>query len=339
MNEKEEVKKLWKLCFGDSDEFIAMYFRLRYNDEVSMTIRREGRIVSALQMIPYPLTFQGEELQASYISGACTHPDFRSKGVMKALLIASFEEMARRNIPLSFLIPAESGLYHYYARTGYAPAFFRTQTVQHYSHAIEEGGALQFTHTTAFDKEVYDYIAQASRRRTNYVQHTEDDLKVVLTDLAMSNGNMVVAYKDNRVVGVLFAYPQPDMLKVNELFADTIAIEESLLAEAAHYYKSDRILRFNPPTGADDELPFGMARIVNAQMVLQHYAAARPTQTMYIALVDNELSCNNGFYTIEKGSCTFCKEKPEGSYPILTIQQLSALIFNEVRLYMSLMMD
>ena len=27
---KEKVKALWKLCFDDSDQFIDMYFRLRY---------------------------------------------------------------------------------------------------------------------------------------------------------------------------------------------------------------------------------------------------------------------------------------------------------------------
>ena len=27
---KEKVKALWKLCFDDSDQFIDMYYRLRY---------------------------------------------------------------------------------------------------------------------------------------------------------------------------------------------------------------------------------------------------------------------------------------------------------------------
>lgn len=32
---KEQVKALWKICFDDSEEFVEMYFRLRYKTEVN----------------------------------------------------------------------------------------------------------------------------------------------------------------------------------------------------------------------------------------------------------------------------------------------------------------
>ena len=35
---KEQVKALWKICFDDSEEFVEMYFRLRYKTEVNATI-------------------------------------------------------------------------------------------------------------------------------------------------------------------------------------------------------------------------------------------------------------------------------------------------------------
>ena len=34
---KEQVKALWKVCFDDSEEFVEMYFRLRYKTAVSYT--------------------------------------------------------------------------------------------------------------------------------------------------------------------------------------------------------------------------------------------------------------------------------------------------------------
>ena len=60
MTTKDEVKTLWKLCFNDSDEFTDLYFKMRYKDEVNRVIREDGKIISALQMIPYPMTFCGE---------------------------------------------------------------------------------------------------------------------------------------------------------------------------------------------------------------------------------------------------------------------------------------
>lgn len=86
MTTKDEVKTLWKLCFNDSDEFTDLYFKMRYKDEVNRVIREDGKIISALQMIPYPMTFCDEVISTSYISGACTHPDYRKHGAMKRLL-------------------------------------------------------------------------------------------------------------------------------------------------------------------------------------------------------------------------------------------------------------
>ena len=164
---KEEVKRLWKLCFDDSDEFVEMYFRLRYSSETTMTIQSGNKVVSSLQMPFYPMTFEGAEIQTAYISGACTHPDFRGKGVMSQLLAESFSRMVQKNIPLSILIPANPGLYNYYARTGYAPAFFRTRIEENVSHIAAGKGDLQFEHVTSPDKQVFDYCAEKAYLRPN----------------------------------------------------------------------------------------------------------------------------------------------------------------------------
>ena len=57
---KEQVKALWKICFDDSEEFVEMYFRLRYKTEVNVAIQSGDEVISALQMLPYPMTFGGE---------------------------------------------------------------------------------------------------------------------------------------------------------------------------------------------------------------------------------------------------------------------------------------
>ena len=67
MTTKDEVKTLWKLCFNDSDEFTDLYFKMRYKDEVNRVIREDGKIISALQMIPYPMTFCDEVISTSYM--------------------------------------------------------------------------------------------------------------------------------------------------------------------------------------------------------------------------------------------------------------------------------
>ena len=46
---KEQVKALWKICFDDSEEFVEMYFRLRYKTEVNVAIQSgdEGNLCAS----------------------------------------------------------------------------------------------------------------------------------------------------------------------------------------------------------------------------------------------------------------------------------------------------
>lgn len=154
---KEQVKALWKVCFDDSEEFVEMYFRLRYKTEVNVAIKSGDEVISALQMLPYPMTFGGETVQTSYISGACTHPDFRSKGVMRELLSQSFARMLRNGVHFSTLIPAEPWLFDYYARMGYA-SVFKYSTKEIVLPEFIPSKEIAVSVVPEFQEEIYSYL-------------------------------------------------------------------------------------------------------------------------------------------------------------------------------------
>lgn len=345
---KEEVKKLWKLCFNDSEEFVEMYFRLRYSSETTMTIQSGNQVIASLQMPYYPITFEGAEIQTAYISGACTHPDFRGKGVMAQLLTESFSRMIQKNIPLSILIPANPGLYDYYARTGYAPAFFRTRIEEKVSDITAIKGNLHFKHITSADKYIFDYCAEKAYQRPNCVQHTPEDFEAIMEDLRIAGGSATIAttsgrsHENSTVVplrGILFAYPEEGYLKVTECFADNNTIRDNLIREAANYHGCAKILRFELPNHSDKEESFGMARIINAKTILHIYATTHPDEKINIELTDEQLTFNNGYYYIANGSCTFSKKPQENEHLKLTTQELAQRLFDQIRLYMSLMLE
>ena len=103
---KEQVKELWRRCFHDDEAFIELYFQRRYSQQVSMTLEEDEKVVAALQMLPYPMTLWNHIVETAYISGACTHPDFRNRGWMGRLLTHSFRQMRNRGTMVSTLIPA-----------------------------------------------------------------------------------------------------------------------------------------------------------------------------------------------------------------------------------------
>ena len=78
MDKKQQIVNLWRTCFGDSEAFISLYFDRVYKDENAMTIEKDGKIVSALQIVPYTMTYLGTEISVA-ISPGCAR--LRKKGV------------------------------------------------------------------------------------------------------------------------------------------------------------------------------------------------------------------------------------------------------------------
>ncbi|KAA6317809.1 hypothetical protein EZS27_032093, partial [termite gut metagenome] len=109
--------------FDDAEDFVDMYFRLRYRGKRNLYIQKDNKIISALQMISYPMTSCGTTIQTSYISGACTHPDYRKKGVMHKLLFQAFARMYSEGVLISTLIPEQPRLVDYYGCMGYVSVF------------------------------------------------------------------------------------------------------------------------------------------------------------------------------------------------------------------------
>lgn len=335
---REEVKALWKLCFNDSEEFVDMYFRLRYTDEINVAIQKDTAVISALQMLPYPMTFCGHTVQTSYISGACTHPNFRGKGAMRELLKLAFERMFQNSISFSTLIPAEPWLFSYYAQMGYASAFqYSVEEITLPSMITSSG--IKTVSISDYREEVYQYLNRKLSERSCCIQHTSDDFRVIMTDLDISNGMLVIARQANVINGLVIAYNTGKSLVINELFAETKDIENSLLYYLKQHNVHNRIIRLLPSNNGQSQQSFGMARIINAPKVLQLYAATFPELNMKFELTDNQLPVNNGYYHIQKGKCEFSTERlPETSIR-MNISELTGKLLQPLHPYMSLMLN
>lgn len=335
---KDKVKVLWKLCFNDSEEFTEMYFKLRYKNEVNIAIESGDEVISALQMLPYPMTFCGETVQTSYISGACTHPEFRSKGVMRELLSQAFARMSRSGVYFSTLIPAEPWLFDYYARMGYAPVFkYSPKEIALPEFVPSKEIAVETV--SEYKEEVYTYINKKLSERACCIQHTAEDFQVIMADLAVSGGSLLIAKQAEEIKGAAIIYKGEKKIIINDLFAETKDIEHSLMYAIREYSGCRYMVRLMP---AEEGLPqhsLGMARIINAKEVLQLYASAFPEEKMQFELTDKQLSVNNGYYYINKGRCKHSTERLPGAYMQINIGELTDRILQPLKPFMSLMLN
>ena len=342
LTEKEETRQLWKCCFHDSEAFTDLYFRLRYRDDINITAQREGRSVAALQMIPYPMSWEKEVIPTAYISGACTHPSYRNQGIMGSLLADSVAQMHQRGIQLATLIPAEPWLFGYYARFGFA-SLFRYQVISFVpSTDFVLPVGYRIVYGNICRKELYEYFHRMQQQRSCYLLHTEEDFHVILADLRLSGGYYALLQHNGTAAAVAILYPQADGQgwMAGEWMADTDAAGQTLLEGICHEKRLQRVDIITPAYEEEGGRPQGMARLINASAMLQRYAARHPEASACFYLADKELTCNEGCYRIEQGECKkSVGQLASSDYPTLSISQLTEMLLAPQHPYMSLMLN
>ena len=226
---KKKVRKLWELCFDDPKEYVDLYFKKRYTEEGSMTLIKDNKLVAALQLIPYQMTFNEETLETAYVSGACTHPDYRNQGVMGRLLQESLRKLWDREVPLSMLIPAEPRLYDYYRVYEYSDVFHRAKRVV----TLPAGSTRVVFYTInierTFNSDIYIFLRNHLMQHSCCIQHTAEDYEMILTDLRMNSGFVVTAREQEIIKGIAFVRKEKGVVQIAELLTDSEDVEKELL--------------------------------------------------------------------------------------------------------------
>ncbi len=126
LSDLPEIRALWELCFPDDTGFNDYYFAHDFVLDTTLLYELEGKIAAMVQMLPYTVRIGAEPVSATYIYGACTHPDFRRRHLMSALLEWSFDYDRAHGVQASMLIPQEAWLFDFYRPFGYEPRFTLT---------------------------------------------------------------------------------------------------------------------------------------------------------------------------------------------------------------------
>ena len=357
MEKKQQVIELWRRCFEDTEDFIRFYFEQKYSDDNSLVYEENGKALSALQMLPYPMSWENTILQTSYISGACTLEEARNQGIMTMLLKTAFQEMYKRGVAISTLIPAEDWLFDYYANQGYATVF-EYNLSPCFPDTNETPGNLQVHIPEAYEKETiagfYNYFNQKLLERPCCIQHTEDDFLTIVQGLYMSQGKLAITYTDQskQPTGIAFAFPHAGKVIVNEMLYESVTEKNALLNTLAKFWDTNTIECKLPVTDTSGQR-LGMARVIHAGQMLQQYAQNNPQLSLILKLNDPVLPDNNGIYTLKDGQYqkTDTNEKSdiETDIPVLTKALLGyhahllpaplSGLFKNCQPYMSLMLD
>lgn len=305
MDKKEQIINLWKQNFDDPEEFVRFYFDQKYSDENSLLFEEDGKAMSALLMLPYPMSWMDTAIKTSYISGACTQKEARNHGLMTLLLKEAFQEMNKRGIALSTLIPAEEWLYSYYGNLGYAAVF--DYSIKKLS-INPERPILPVISPDKFDADfanrLLPYFEQKMRSRSCCIQHPGNDYLAIIQENYLSGGRVAATFSPNSVTptGWALAIPENGIIKVKECFYNSLEEKNALLH---HFSQLWQIQQLECKTLPEDNTAQqqGMARITNALEMLQHIARQQPSLSLSIKVSDPQLPQNEGIYLLSEGTC------------------------------------
>ena len=282
---KEQVINLWRTCFGDPEPFIQLFFEQVYRDEYTLTLEREGRVISALQILPYTLCYYGEMIPVGYICGVSTLPEERGKGYMKQLMAQAESELKSRDLALATLIPAEPWLFDYYARMGYTTAFDYAWKRYEQAEIADTPADLFLQAEKLPDTDVsalHTYLDRKLRERPICLLHTAADLQVNLIDFWQSGGG-VFTLRDSaqQIAGMAFVLYEADTneLLIKEWLTEDESTARCFMQRLLRHFQAERILIKSPATTAAERHPFAMAHLVDPSILCQAWLRHHPGST------------------------------------------------------------
>lgn len=356
---RDHVKTLWQLCFNDDPAFIDLYFKLRYKDDINRSIEQNRRIVSALQAIPYPMTWCGQTVLTEYISGACTHPEYRSRGLMRSLLTQTHQRMKEDGVLFSTLIPAGKSLFDFYKTFGYATVFSYkrerwTAPAQPVPGDVTVVAA-DLKEELAVKTDLYRFIDHAFAQRACAVQHTYEDYRVIVADMMLEKCRLMVAARDGKRIGAAFCVPEDHTVWVEDFVVaegeDRQTVMDALFAEAQREFGTDVVYyKAAVPAGnTAGSVMLGQARVINPSEALNRWLPAHPgflaekgkKEWLFEIKDDTAIASNNGFYLLTAEGCTFSRVCPDGrnADAVMDIPALTTLLLQDEHPFMSLMLN
>lgn len=121
----ESLVELWKEVFGDSEEYIRLFFKNAYYDSLCFAETEGDRVISAFYLLGCTVKFQDKSYNGHYLYAAATLPEYRGKGLMSKLINEAIDYAGSINSDFIALVPADDGLYDYYGRFGFAEAMYK----------------------------------------------------------------------------------------------------------------------------------------------------------------------------------------------------------------------
>lgn len=127
----DKMKNLWRDTFGDTDEFIDLFFEKFYRPRKTFLRFEKGTLVSMLFYMDTKVKYDGKRLKTAYLYGVATKLSERRQGHFTALHKALLDELREKKYDLIITLPENDALFSFYKEIGYTLPLRRCEYALH----------------------------------------------------------------------------------------------------------------------------------------------------------------------------------------------------------------
>lgn len=229
---RKDVIALWMKCFGDSREYVD-FFLDNCPGYVCVEYFIEDKLVSQLFLLEGELASE----KCKYLYAACTHEDYRRRGIMEELIEFTKTYCKDKNYSSIFLVPANESLYSYYSKFGFVASFLKKEVVfRNKSDLLSE--------LTEADVDTIFNIKKELVEKIDGFKFSYDVMKYTIKEHLFNGGKIYINSNDNEK-SVVFYYTNGSDIIVKELLTEKTEFSSE---KFQHFFNKDveNIYIFSP---------------------------------------------------------------------------------------------
>lgn len=336
---RAKTYQMWQEIFDDPVDFADYYYKEVYKqNRVYLMWNQEKRrqLCGMIHLNPYEMKLGEQQQPLDYIVGVAVDQKMRRCGIMRQMLHTVMETMRQEKKPFTYLMPANEDYYlPFDFRFVFERFLWTPKTLTPYNHSItfvpyEEEKHFELLHT--YCNRFFETIDIVPVRTKRYLERTK-------LERQSEKGELLVLWKEERCVGYLTYAIEDTTCIVQEIVTEEKVDEvlSDFWIERGFSKQKAWLDFFHDKRGMEEveKKAMIMARIVDVESMMK-LVTSKTDKTVIVQIDDPFLTENSGVY---EWSCiqgeTSVQRTTKQPEKTVTIAQLTDLIFEKKRLYMS----
>ena len=271
-DDENKAKEIWKICFGDSDDFLKVYFSEVADWNASLGYYDKNELVADLFMLDFCPKLANHACHADFLAGCATLPQARKRGLMRELVRYAMLDMRKRGRSVTYLHPF---LHAFYRKFGYGTiAYIERKTRKNPKGSHPHTKVCRKMEDVPIQKMVKAY-REYMKRFDNCFLRDEKRFSAWLR-LLFADGGEALVYDDGSALAYALYYKENEIAEVFELVpGHSSDFLEGISASELRYF-------LPAYQTAEKSKEFTMMRVLEPEAVLRNAHIAKDEFVIHV---------------------------------------------------------